>query len=216
MAVALPRGVGMLRFALLALAGCSVLSGIDGYVDQAVVGAGKQGAGGGGGGGAGGESVCPGVREGGCKLVYVTEKAYEAKFGGPEKADELCAVEGGKPAVAWLSSGATNAISRIPDAPGGYCLSDGTRVADCKAELAGGKLHAPINRSAKGAPVNEAWVWTGTSAAGQNAPKGNCDDWKSTDAEGVTGFDDLTGKGWTEDAHQPCAETMAHFYCFQQ
>ena len=208
---------------LFACAGCNVLAGIDGYVDQSVVVA-RSGAGGGeatsssskggSGGGGGGASLCGGTLEGACKLVFVTQAAFEANFGGLAKADELCAVE--SPAsIAWPSDGSKDALGRIPDAAAGYCLSDGTRVAECKAELASGKLHAAITKSAKGAPVNEAWVWTGTVQGGTHADKGTCQDWKSaSDGEALTGFNESTNRAWTDDVRQPCQATMAHLYCF--
>jgi hypothetical protein len=201
-----------------AIAACDVLSGIDGYVDHT---GGNAAATSGTGGGAasstasssasatagGGGYECSAAPEKDCAMVFVTSKLLPADFGGVAAADKLCAEEsGGDLFVAWLDDDKVKGADRVADPPGGYCLKDGTRVSNSKADLLANKLCAPIDRDFTGIGNAEAFVWTGAG--------NNCKGWTSKEGNGMTGHTGSQNHSWRTALEQPCEYTEARIYCF--
>jgi hypothetical protein len=217
---------------LLALAGCDVITGANRFVDQpsatsgkssAVGAGGSTGAGGVGGTGsmgsmasssatAGASKSC-GPLAGPCKVVFVTDASFEPDFGTLDQADAACAKEA-PGAKAWLSDSGEDAVHRIPDTKGGYCLKDGTLVAACKAQLVEGPLLAPIDTSFSGVRNEESLVWTGTKAGKRDL---HCGDWKSKNADtlATVGHTGSKSQSWSNSTQLECSgNSMARLYCF--
>lgn len=168
------------------------------------------------------------------KIVFVTEGSWPASIKGVDGAKALCvlaAEHGGLPSnmtwVPWLSTSSTNAIARIRH-EGRYALLDGTIIVSSKAQLASGKLDAPIDvteSKTKAPTTNEgARVWTGTRADGNSATPDDCSGFTTANTLdfGTMGSSKQSGPGWTKAAGAielaggwGC-QTKGHVYCFEE
>lgn len=159
----------------------------------------------------------------GAKRVFVTSTTYNGNLGGLAGADEKCRVRAtaaslGGTWVAWLSTDASHAISRINEAR--YFLVDNTTViVNNKSSLASGNLLVPINKDENGAVADSAIrVWTGTDATGQNIFNTMCrTSWNSNSifGNGRAGCLDRQDSNWTSCGSWSCDE-FKRLYCFEQ
>ena len=85
---------------------------------------------------------------------------------------------------AWLSTSTVDAADRFTfDGP--WVRPDGVIVAQTKAELVSGQLHAPINQSVSGEYFGNIEAWTGSTESGTGTGA-SCLNWTSNDG-GDTG-----------------------------
>lgn len=150
-------------------------------------------------------------------IVFVTSTSTNGAIGGLGNADILCqarATSAGLagPFVAWLSSGATTAPSRIT-AAGPWFLTTGELAVDKFELVTLSTLMRPIARDENKNLVSDE-AWTGTSNTG---PSGNdCNGWTSnlSTVGGTVGSTGATGSGWTNKRAIACANSR-RLYCFQ-
>ena len=121
--------------------------------------------------------------------------------------------------LAWISdtTGANEPAQRFAQGDSAYVLMTGTIIATSWADLIDGSLQNPINADENGTPV-EGLTWTGTTAIGtaKAAPvTDTCNDWASSEANGVVGSMSNTDVGWT-DAYTWDCNIWHSVYCFDQ
>lgn len=133
-------------------------------------------------------------------------------------ADQQCTTEANVSGVqgafvAWLSTTASPAVSRLAD-NASWSLVTGGIVFASKAAIAAGPVGF-IDRDATGINVPSAGVWTGTEQSGFAAPA-NCANWASNALAniGKRGVNDVAAF-WTAQRDESCAELL-HVYCFQK
>jgi hypothetical protein len=121
--------------------------------------------------------------------------------------------------VAWLSTTADNAASRVVDAP--YYRTDGVQVAAGLSELlssSSSPLLAPIDRNERAGQVGAGTpVWTGTNASGDLNTTAHCTDWTGAGGrsdDGAFGAVGALDGAWTNADTMLCSGT-ASLYCFQ-
>ena len=153
--------------------------------------------------------------------VFVTSNYYKVSdFGSLSGADSICQTRANAAGLtgtykAWLSTGSTNAKSRIPNVP--YELVNGTTVANSIADLTDGSLQNPINKDEFGNTKTPP-VWTGTDGYGMTVPYHHCNNWSSSSdgmaAYGTAGYKDSR---WTNfgTSYTSCKNAAANIYCFQ-
>jgi hypothetical protein len=165
-------------------------------------------------------------------LAFVTASVGPADLGswpganvltGLEAADAICRADAvaarlPNPAsfVAWLSSSAADAVDRLP-ASLAWARLDGVGLASNRADLADGRLAAPLNltsaRRYLPEPQGETLAWTGTAFDGTSVPDSTCADWTSTADLGLAGEVNLASAGWTDGMPSDCAADLP-LYCF--
>lgn len=113
---------------------------------------------------------------------------------------------------AWLSTSTVNATDRFTFG-GPWVRPDGVFVAQTKAELVSGRLHAPINQGAFGEYRGNAGVWTGSTGTGVGGGS-YCNDWVSDNGgdAGSAGTANSVDQ-WSEYfGPESCSETRS-LYC---
>ena len=169
----------------------------------------------------------------GPRIVFVTSRTYVAgALDGLSGADDDCqalATATMLPGAygAWLSSTTESPQSRMSHDGGPFVLSDRTtHVAETWAELTGGTLQHPIDRTEIGMLVigTGCDVWTNTKPDGlvESMISGDdCDDWSTLDQGGpqIMGSVNDSDARWTR--HFLCGTTCgasasAALYCIQQ
>lgn len=139
--------------------------------------------------------------------------------GGLAAADQRCmeaaqATFPGRTFVAWLSTAAISAISRVA---GGGPWYVGASYLGGELQLKTGTLKTPLNRDPQGVQIAGAvGVWTGTDEVGTPALS-VCSDWSTIASNvgaeiGTSGGADGT---WTYAADRPCSY-LFHLYCFEK
>ena len=115
---------------------------------------------------------------------------------------------------AWLSDSTTNAIDRFTY-DGVWTMTNGVQVASGKAELASGRLFAPIILN-ESIGISSTLVWTGTDRYGVKTAT-TCSDWSNATAgsQGMNGTSTLSTHEWTEDLVYTCDYNGRALYCFE-
>ncbi len=153
------------------------------------------------------------------RRVFVSSKTYPGNFGGIAKLDVACqsladAANIGGAWIAWASTSAEPASTRLSHSTVPYVLVGGGEIAKDWADLVDGTLALPIDHDELGQPITgETKVWTGTKADGSFAG-GNCLDWAGS-AGGVYGTAGATDGTWTFASGNGCANED-RIYCFEQ
>jgi hypothetical protein len=176
-------------------------------------------------------------------FVFATSTLNEGDFGeivgGLVAADNICnalAANGGLSGtfVAFLSDKNTDAADRITaDGPwhlANLTVSNGTKVADNKADLLDGTIDTAINVNELGndvSPGNNNEAWTGSDFDGTYSGEA-CDandtgaDWVSNDGDdkGTAGSINSTGQGGMNEGkwstlNEPGCNNEKRLYCFQ-
>lgn len=140
-------------------------------------------------------------------------------LGGFAPADAACQAEADGAGlvgtyVAWLSTSTTNAIDRLAGSRG-WVRSDGAPFVDTVADLAAGRLFAPLSADVTGAalPAMTA-VFTGTLPDGTADPF-TCGDLSSTSDLMAYGYANMTSGEWTRiDASFTVCGANVRIYCF--
>lgn len=156
------------------------------------------------------------------KCVFVSSASFTGNLGGLAGADAKCnaaAAAGGLPGtyVAWLSTGSTDAGTRVMTSNGPFLTTAGAVVAGSLAHLTDGALDAPIDRNEHGNAVAAGPVWTGTKEDG-TATGVDCASWTddaTPSAFGGVGQPTATSSSWTDDDTSACSG-LAALYCVQE
>ena len=139
--------------------------------------------------------------------------------GGLAAGDQRCmeaaqATFPGRTFVAWLSTAAISAISRVA---GGGPWYVGASYLGGELQLKTGTMKTPLNRDPQGVQIAGAvGVWTGTEEVGTPA-LGLCSDWStiaSNDGAEIGTSGGANGT-WTYAANRPC-NYFFHLYCFEK
>jgi hypothetical protein len=158
--------------------------------------------------------------------VFVTSTLQPGNFGGLAGADAICAARataGGLPGtyVAWLSTAAAGAASRLGSAKG-FVRPDGKPFANTVADILANKLFYPLRIDEAGVDVTNGplpsastvTVWTGTTKDGLLSSGQTCTDWTSSSGSGLTGRAAGGPASWTARTNSGCG-TARRLYCFQ-
>jgi hypothetical protein len=154
--------------------------------------------------------------------VFATSTTVTGGIGGFPAADAICqarAAAGGLPPgnyVAWLSTFAVDAVSRLGSARG-FVRTDGKPFTDDTNPglIINQAVLNSIRTDENGAVLTGNDVWTGTLNTGGAAPN-TCADW-TNGTNGVTGTAGNAEGGpvsWTLYSFPVCS-TPAHLYCFR-
>jgi hypothetical protein len=151
-------------------------------------------------------------------IAFVSQQTVViGTLGGFGPADAACQGEAdaaGLPGtyVAWLSTSTTNAIDRISGSRG-WVRTDGMPFVDTTADLAAGRLLAPLLLDVQGAPGATA-VFTGTLPDGTADPF-TCGDLMATADLIAYGTANMTSGEWTRvNASFMSCDQMVRIYCF--
>jgi len=143
-----------------------------------------------------------------------------AGAGGLAAGDARCneaaqAMFPGRMFVAWLSTSATPAKSRLTAGASWYV---GATLLGGLTELTTGALKTTLNKGPDGSAVaTPLGVWTGTEGDGTENVGGTCTDW-TTMSSGVSaeiGTSGASGIFWTYATLRTCDSTY-HLYCFEK
>ena len=141
--------------------------------------------------------------------VFATSTVQDGNLGGLAGGDAVCSTRAtagglGGTWVAWLSTAATNAETRLT--PGSFERVDGVAIAASIADLTDNTIANSISLDEFGAAVpGVPGPWTGTTGAGLvNA--NTCINWTSNDSGDVgdVGSAVVTGVGWTDNVAGAC------------
>jgi hypothetical protein len=156
--------------------------------------------------------------------IFVASKTVKAgEIGGLDGGDQRCQMAAaanpalnGRKFVAWLSTSAVDAGSRIGNVQIGYVRTDNTKLAGSTGDLLDAVLSNPIARDESGAVVIDMKpVWTGTLANGVKNPGDTlCGDWTETDSVGRVGDYTSVSNLWTDQNYVNCDQD-GHIYCVQ-
>ncbi|WP_394840860.1 DUF1554 domain-containing protein [Pendulispora brunnea] len=168
------------------------------------------------------QTVCVENACGAARRVFVSSTQSTAAFGGVSGADTKCqnladGMKLGGNWRAWISDQINSPSARFAKANVPYRLLDGTLVADNWSDLTDGALDHGIDRDEKGNLVDDAEVWTGTTASG-GVTGDHCNNFSS---ESPTGYLATVGNttllaNWTARYKQFCNRTDVRIYCFEQ
>jgi len=155
-------------------------------------------------------------------FVFATAtKHIPGSFGGYAGADNTCqqaADAAGLPGhyVAWLSSGAVNAVDRLGGARG-WVRPDGLPFVNTIAELVSDGVYYPPSLDENGVPIpkTDEWICTSTSD-GQLDLGDGCAEWTSTTGDVTGGLAWGAGaQSWTTwTTHVMGCAQAARIYCF--
>ncbi|MEM7603833.1 MAG: hypothetical protein AAF411_00645 [Myxococcota bacterium] len=154
--------------------------------------------------------------------VFVSSQTFAMNLGGVDPYDEACnrlASAAGLQArdaagfIAWISSQASDAASRLGDARG-FVRMDGQAFAD---ELLASEVFRGVRFDERGTllPPGESAA-TGTRADGTASftPNGNCNNWTSRGALMLTGPTDGGPRSWTSRESATCS-VARRIYCVE-
>ena len=115
----------------------------------------------------------------------------------------------------WASETGHNAKDRTGFS-GPFVLPDGNVVADNREDLLSGQLKHPVDITEDGDRITPGEVWTGTNPDG-TATAQNCLDWDSHNksSNGIVGYTETSGGGWTKTRASSCGERHYH-YCVRE
>jgi len=152
------------------------------------------------------------------KRVFVTAATTAGSFGGLTQADSICQTAASAAGVAgrfvaWVSTDAVAAPSRIPGNGPWYTMDDRLVFASKLAITTEGPA-VEIDRDERNNRQLAARVWTGTQANGTSAPE-NCVNYTNPAASGQAGRTSQRDRDWTQSGTVLCA-TPLHLYCFEQ
>lgn len=162
------------------------------------------------------------------KYVFVTSTRYGASFGGLAGADQVCGMHAlgkfhpSRTFVAWLSTGAVSAKSRVEATTFAYVDRDGNAIAASFGDLLDGSLLEPIVRDENGDPVvagdncsADSAVWTGTNELGDPAAE-HCGDWVVPNLAAQVGNPTRADQRWTKDCVLGCTTGPMRLYCIEK
>jgi cysteine-rich repeat protein len=162
------------------------------------------------------------------KYAFVTSDRYWANFGGLVGADQLCATHAdgkfhpSRTFVAWLSTTAVSAKSRLAPTTFSYRNVDGDVIAATPDDLLDGTLLLPIATDENGDVVDgdatcvaESAVWTGTTELGEPAPE-HCGDWVVGNLGAQVGNPMVTDQRWSKDCVLSCFAGPMRLYCIEK
>jgi hypothetical protein len=158
--------------------------------------------------------------------VFVTSTLQDGNLGGLVGADGICATQATAAGlagtyVAWLSTGATGAATRLGSARG-FVRPDGKPFANTVTDILANKIFYPLRIDENGVDVtsnaqpsaNTVTVWTGTTKDGVVSAGQTCSDWTVTANSGLTGRAAAGPASWTARTNSTCG-TIRRLYCFQ-
>lgn len=172
------------------------------------------------------------------KRVFISSQQWQASLGGPSGADAKCdsiakARSLGGSWVAWLSTLSSSAALRMTHSSLPYKLLDGTLVANNWADLTSGGIQNPINIDENGYMIT--WnggtgsVYTSTYTDGTSmllhGAKYDCEGLTNANAydtdagsyeSAVIGYDNSSGKAWTDSILTTGCSSFYSLYCFEQ
>jgi hypothetical protein len=160
------------------------------------------------------------------RVVFVTSLSFTGNLGGIAGADAQCqslAAASSQPRiqghsfVAWVSTAATPATSRVVHGTLAYVRADGATVASSWDDLTDGNVQSGISNDENGNVRNGAGAWTGTTSGGANYAGGDCAAWTAgaNGTKGVSGNVGGTGGGWSSGPLDDCNNTHA-LYCVEE
>ncbi len=169
---------------------------------------------------------CAGCGAGGPCTIFTTSTTHSGELGGVAGADTICqqrAAEAGLTGtyLAWIADDTTAPADRLYQSPGEYLRTDGLRIARNWAELTGGILGVPIDRSETGALIADSTeTWTNVSADGTASatdPSLICNNWTNGTGgtSGRVGATNQVDEDWTYVHSDPC-NSQWRLYCVQQ
>jgi hypothetical protein len=158
-----------------------------------------------------------GIPPGG-KRVFVTSTTTPGNFGGLAQADQICELAGKRANqegryVAWLSTDATNATTRITG-NGPWYTMDGRLAFASKLAITTDGPRVEIDRDERNTRQVAELVWTGTQSTGIASPA-TCVNFTNAGATGQTGRTSQTAREWTQSGPTFCTQAQ-HLYCFEQ
>ena len=160
-----------------------------------------------------------------CRYVFSTSEPYYGGLEGYSGATDKCVTHANSANLANWSrfkpclsdDNGSPADGRIdPSFEGDYVLVDGTIVAKGISDLTDGDINHPINVDEYGNQVFYSYVWTSTSASGNQSVPNPCVDFASSNSmysSGV-GRTDSTLSSWTSYVTYPCNNPCG-LYCFE-
>jgi hypothetical protein len=175
------------------------------------------------------DAAFDGANEGGTtKQAFETPLTFNGRLdangvagaGGFAAGDARCneaaqAMFPGRMFVAWLSSSATPAKTRLTAGASWYV---GATLLGGITELTTGTLKTALNKGPDGSAVPAPLgVWTGTEGDGTENVGGTCSDWTtiSSGVSGEIGSSGVSGTLWTYATIRTCDSTY-HLYCFEK
>jgi len=158
--------------------------------------------------------------------VFVTSTLQKGDLGGLANADAICAARATAASlpgtyVAWLSTSAVNATTRLGSARG-FVRVDGKPFANTVADIVANKIWNPIRLTESGVDVaagvlpgtSTLTVFTGTQGDGTFASGFTCDDFTLTTGSARRGEVAGGPETWTARQNSNCS-TSRRLYCFQ-
>jgi hypothetical protein len=158
------------------------------------------------------------------RLIFATSTFHLGSI-GLAQADQECMKTGAiyfpdRTFIAWLSTTNTPIADRLNAGSLPYRLPGLQLVFDDTDQLLQGIIKHPVDQEAAGTAIEgpdscEAGplVWTGTSADGKLVTP-NCNDWTSTDGQGLAGIAKSQGSQWTNSCVTDCNKGR-RLYCIQ-
>jgi hypothetical protein len=158
-------------------------------------------------------------------LIFTSSRVYGggAGIGGVATADSQCNTlattagintMAGNGYQAWISSSASNVLTRLGSSARGWVRMDGKPVFDSQAQIAARQLWHPINRDENGARIAiDPYAATGTQGNGNTSAQ-TCADWTSaaTGQFGTFGNANNGPSAWTAENNFGCAFPL-RLYC---
>lgn len=157
------------------------------------------------------------------RYVFVSAGTFTGAA-GRSAADALCQAEAdastydgsklqGRSWVAWLSTDAESAESRIDEAE--FRLPTGVVIAGSKADLLDGSIAVPIDVLADGTGGVSEGVTTGTLSGGTSSGN-HCSNWTTNLGTTTIGGTQYSSSLWTNVVAGASCATARRVYCFEQ